>query len=125
MFSIAIKRNFESQHYLIGGNWGAENAPHTHDYQLELIVEGAKLNKHGFLLDIVELNQQVDEVLRQFQGVTLNTLPDFEGINPSLERFARILCASVAKRIRAENLSAMKIVLWESESAWASYRLEF
>lgn len=125
MFTLGIRRKFESQHYLIGGNWGAENAPHAHDYELELRLEAKKLNRHGFLLDIVEINEQVDELLEQFEGVTLNALPEFEGINPSLERFSRILCASIAKRIRTENLKSIQVILWESENAWASYRLEF
>ena len=125
MFTLGIRRKFESQHYLIGGNWGAENAPHSHDYELELRLEAQKLDHHGFLIDIEKINKQLDELLEKFQGVTLNALPEFEGINPSLERFSRILCASMAKRIRTENLRSIHLTLWESESAWASYRLEF
>ncbi len=125
MFTLGIIRKFESQHYLIGGNWGAENAPHSHDYQLELMIEGKNLDEHGFLLDIVDVNKQLDEVLDQYMGSTLNLLPDFEGINPSLEHFARIICSDLANKIRTENLISISAKLWESESAWASFRLEF
>ncbi len=125
MFSLGIRREFVAQHYLVGGNWGAENAPHSHDYRLEAVMQGKSLNRHGFLIDIVEAEHELDELLAQFRGVTLNTLPDFEGLNPSVERFARILCASLANRIRSESLTALTIKLWESPTAWASYRLEF
>jgi 6-pyruvoyltetrahydropterin/6-carboxytetrahydropterin synthase len=125
MFSLRVARRFEAQHYLIGGDWGAENAPHAHDYRLEFTLEGKELDGHGFLVDIVEIEQELDALLGVYEGVTLNELPDFEGLNPSLERFARILCAALARRVRKENLTALQARLWESERASASYRLEF
>ena len=125
MFSLRVARRFEAQHYLIGGDWGAENAPHAHDYRLELTLEGKELDGHGFLVDIVEIEQELDALLGVYEGVTLNELPDFEGLNPSLERFARILCAALARRVRTENLAVLQVRLWESERASASYRLEF
>ena len=125
MFSLRVARRFEAQHYLIGGDWGAENAPHAHDYRLELTLEGKELDGHGFLVDIVEIEQELDALLGVYEGVTLNELPDFEGLNPSLERFARILCAALARRVRTETLAALQVRLWESERASASFRLEF
>ncbi|MQC27444.1 MAG: 6-carboxytetrahydropterin synthase [Chloroflexi bacterium] len=125
MFSLCVQRDFEAQHYLIGGDWGEENAPHTHNYRLELTLEGDTLNHHGFLIDIEEVGRELDGLLATYRGATLNTLPDFEGLNPSLERFARIVCAALARRLRTEQLRAVNVRLWESQDASASYRLEF
>jgi 6-pyruvoyltetrahydropterin/6-carboxytetrahydropterin synthase len=125
MFSLAIRRNFESKHNLIGADWGPENDIHAHQYLLEVSLEGPKLNEHGFLLDIVDVDRQVDQLLETYRGETLNLLPEFEGLNPSLERFARILCAGLAKNIGTEELNAINIKLWEDQDAWASFRLEF
>jgi len=125
MFTLAIRRKFVSQHYLIGGDWGAENAPHAHDYELELSIKAEQLDQHGYLIDIVKINEHLDDLIAKFEGVMLNVLPEFEGLNPSLERFSRILCASLAKKIRTENLKSMELTLWESDIAWASYQLEF
>lgn len=125
MFSVGIRRKFQAQHFLIGGDWGAENQPHSHDYVVEVELEGQPLDEHGYLLDIDEIKRHLDELLSQFEGRMLNSLPDFEGLNPSLERFARILCAALANRVRNEQLTALTIKLWEDPVAWASYRLEF
>jgi 6-pyruvoyltetrahydropterin/6-carboxytetrahydropterin synthase len=57
--------------------------------------------------------------------MTLNDLPEFAGLNPSIENFARIICQSMAAEIKASNLSAITVLLWENEIAWASYRQEF
>jgi 6-pyruvoyltetrahydropterin/6-carboxytetrahydropterin synthase len=53
----------------------------------------------------------------------LNDYPEFEGLNPSIEHFSRILCQSLAAHIQAENLAAVTVRLWENEIAWAAYRL--
>jgi 6-pyruvoyltetrahydropterin/6-carboxytetrahydropterin synthase len=54
----------------------------------------------------------------------LNEKPEFEGLNPSIEHFARILAVSLDERIAAPNVSALKVVLWENETAWAAYSVK-
>ena len=43
MYTVAVRRDFIAQHYLIGGDWGAENELHSHHYQAEVQLEGAEL----------------------------------------------------------------------------------
>jgi 6-pyruvoyltetrahydropterin/6-carboxytetrahydropterin synthase len=124
MYTVAVKRDFIAQHYLIGGDWGAENELHSHHYALELQLEGAELDQHGYLVDIVDIEANLDAIVAEYGDQTLNDLPVFEGLNPSIEHFSKILCLALESRIRAANISALKIVLWENEIAWASYRLE-
>ena len=124
MYTVSVKRNFVAEHFLIGGDWGPENQAHSHDYQVEVQLEGATLDRHSYLVDIVEIKAQLDSLLNYFGNRTLNDLPEFEGLNPSLEQFARIFCQRLAKRIESPNLSAITIKLWEDESAWAAYRQE-
>lgn len=124
MYKIAVGRDFIAQHYLIGGDWGEENELHSHHYQLELQLEGAELDEHGYLVDIVHIEEALERLVSHYRDRTLNELPEFEGLNPSIEHFARILCLSLSRRIRAENIHAVTVKLWENEIAWASYRQE-
>jgi len=124
MYTLAIRRNFIARHFLIGGDWGAENFPNSHHYILELQLEGAALDQHGYLVDIVDVEKHLDEVIAEYKEKMLNETPAFAGINPSLEHFARILCQTLNEKIGAKNLTALKVVLWEHENAWASYRVE-
>ena len=32
MYTLGIKRDFIARHFLIGGDWGAENLPNSHHY---------------------------------------------------------------------------------------------
>lgn len=121
MYSVAVKRDFIAQHYLIGGDWGAENQLHSHHYQLELILKGEQLDQHGYLVDIVDIESALDAAIARYRDRTLNDLEEFTGLNPSIERFARALCQSLAARVQAPNLSAVRVKLWENEAAWAAY----
>jgi len=124
MYTVAVKRDFIAQHYLIGGEWGAENKLHSHHYALELQLKGTKLDHHGYLVDIVDIEANLDAIIAEYCDQTLNELSAFEGLNPSIEHFARILCLALDHRIQAANITALKVVLWENEIAWASYRHE-
>ncbi len=122
MYTVAVKRFFTAQHYLIGGDWGAENDWHSHHYALELQLEGAELDQHGYLVDIVDIESNLDALVAEHRDKTLNDLPAFAGLNPSIEHFSRILCLALDARIKAPNISALTVVLWENDIAWAAYR---
>lgn len=123
MYQVAVKRDFVGQHYLIGGDWGAENELHSHHYVVEVQLESAELDRHGYLVDIVDIERNLEALVASYRDKTLNDLPDFVGLNPSIEHFSRIFCAALAERIQAPNISAVTIKIWENEIAWASYRL--
>ncbi len=124
MHTLAVRRDFIAQHYLIGGDWGAENEPHSHHYVIELQLEGGTLDQHGYLVDIVEIESHLDSLVARYRDCALNELPEFAGLNPSIEHFSRICCQSLADEIQAPNIHAMTVKLWENEIAWAAYRHE-
>ena len=124
MYTLGVRREFIATHYLIGGDWGPENSPNSHHYILELQLEGNELDRHGFLVDIVDVEKHLDEVVGLYKEQMLNDCAAFAELNPSIEHFARILATSLSERIEAINISALKVVLWENDSAWAAYTLE-
>jgi 6-pyruvoyltetrahydropterin/6-carboxytetrahydropterin synthase len=124
MYTVAVKRDFVAQHFLIGGDWGAENLKHSHHYKVELQLEGATLDEHGYLVDIVNIEANLDALVADYRDKTLNDLHEFAGRNPSIEHFARNLCDRLAERIQAANISALTVKLWENEIAWAAFRKE-
>ncbi len=123
MYRLAVTRNFIAQHFLIGGDWGAENSKHSHPYKVQVLLRGATLNQHGYLVDIVQLENALTEIISQFSDRTLNDLTPFAGINPSLERFAKVLYEDLYARLALKDLS-LAVKLWENERDWAAYGLE-
>ena len=124
MYSLGVKRDFIARHFLIGGDWGPENFPNSHHYVLELQISGRELDQHGYLVDIVDVETHLDEIVSYYREQMLNDKPEFAGLNPSIEHFARILATSLSERIKADNITALKVVLWENEIAWAAYSVE-
>jgi 6-pyruvoyltetrahydropterin/6-carboxytetrahydropterin synthase len=124
MYQLAVKRDFVAQHYLIGGDWGPENDPHSHHYVIELKLEGAELDQHGYLVDIIEVEAKLDALVAYYRDHMLNDLPEFAGLNPSIEHFSRILCTSLAENIAAPNITRWAVTVWENDIAWAAFTLE-
>ncbi len=122
MYTLAVRRDFIAQHYLIGGDWGAENELHSHHYQVEVELVGEHLDPHGYLVDIVEVEKQLEAQVARFRDKTLNDLDEFTDLNPSLEHFARIFCQSLVSNFPAVGLNSVTVRLWENEIAWASYQ---
>lgn len=123
MYTVAVRRAFIAQHRLIGGDWGAENDLHSHHYQLELLLQGESLDRHGYLVDILDIERVLTTTIERYRDCTLNDLAEFAGLNPSIEHFSRILCQSLAAHITAANIRALEVRLWENDNAWAAYRL--
>jgi 6-pyruvoyltetrahydropterin/6-carboxytetrahydropterin synthase len=124
MYNLAVTRDFVARHFLIGGDWGDENSLHSHHYKVEVRLEGRELDRHGYLVDIVDIEKNLDKLVRVFRDHTLNELSDFEGLNPSIEHFTKIFCKKFVAKINTDNLTAVTLRMWENEIAWASYRME-
>jgi 6-pyruvoyltetrahydropterin/6-carboxytetrahydropterin synthase len=124
-YAMTVRTDFIAQHFLIGGDWGPENERNSHHYVLEVRLDGSELDQHGYLVDIVQVEAELRDLRMYFADRLLNDLPEFAGLNPSLEHFARIVCQRLAGRLAAPNLSGIEVRLWENDSASASYSQAF
>ncbi len=125
MYTVAVTKDFIANHFLIGGDWGAENYPHAHHYVLEVSIESETLDQHGYLVDIVEIEAALNSVVDYFRDSLLNDKPEFAGLNPSIEHFSRILSEKLLQGIHPPGQGALTVKLWENDSCWAAYRKQF
>ncbi len=120
MYSVTVKRVLIAQHYLVGGDFGRENELNSHRFEIVARYEGPSLDEHGFLIDIDVVARLLDAIVERYRDRTLNDLPEFEGLNPSVEHFARIVAERLA--IDAPNVAALEVTVWEDGSAAAGFR---
>jgi 6-pyruvoyltetrahydropterin/6-carboxytetrahydropterin synthase len=125
MYSVAIQREFIARHFLTGGDWGPENLPHGHQYRIEVEASGPRLDTHGYLIDIVDLEMRLEKVLAIYRDKLINDLPRFEGLNPSIEHFARIILTDFLQEGPLPHLAALTVRIWENNQAWSSYSKVF
>lgn len=124
MYSVAVQRDFIANHFLTGGDWGPENETHAHHYVVEVRVSGRELDDHGYVVDICEIETVIEEQVNRYRDQTLNRLAEFEGLNPSLEHFSRIISDSISEKIQTRNLTSLTVKIWENDIAWAAYTKE-
>lgn len=121
MYTVAVQRELIARHALVGRDFGPEGRPHSHRYLVEVRLTGEQLDRFGFLADIDELTARMEEVLDGFRDRLLNELPEFAGLNPSIEHLSRILCRAFRERLQMAPAAKMMVTIRESESAWAAY----
>jgi 6-pyruvoyltetrahydropterin/6-carboxytetrahydropterin synthase len=119
-YSVTVKRQLIAQHFLVGGDWGRENELNSHRYEIQARYEGSSLDRHGFLVDIEAIDGMLDGLVDRYRDRTLNELPEFDGLNPSVEHFARILSDRLV--ITAPNVDGLEVTVWEDDAASAAYR---
>jgi 6-pyruvoyltetrahydropterin/6-carboxytetrahydropterin synthase len=92
---------------------------------LELSLQSATLDQHGYLVDIVAIEAALDAVVDYFRDKTLNDKPEFSGLNPSIEHFSRILCEQLLARVAPPGNGTIQVKLWENATCWAAYQRSF
>lgn len=124
MYTLSVGTAFTAYHFLIGGDWGPENDRHPHDYRVEAILTGRTLDRHGYLVDITEVERALAVLKARYENATLNARPEFAGLNPSIEHFSRILWESLVREVPSldpERISEVRVRVWENEIAAAAY----
>jgi 6-pyruvoyltetrahydropterin/6-carboxytetrahydropterin synthase len=125
MYALALSRDFEARHFLVGGDWGPENEPHTHAYRVEVRLAAEDLDRHGYIVDLDDLDPLLDRVVGHYEGRLLNDLPEFKDLNPSIERLSRFFFDRLAAGLGPHRFAAIEVRIWETDKAWAAYRERF
>lgn len=123
MYNLMVHRDLVAQHYLTVPDCGPENEWHSHHFDVEVQLAGESLDENGYLVDIVAVEEQLDRLADRYEDSTLNELPEFDGLNPSVEHFARIVCTSLGEELDTSRVEEITVRIWEDDKAWASYTL--
>jgi len=121
MFKLKIVSNFSSAHNLKGYRGKCEEL-HGHNYKVELIVQGEKLDRIGMLCDFKILKKNLDDIIKNLDHRYLNKLEPFNRVNPTAENIAKYIFYEIRKKIQKLNLSVGEVIVWESENQCAIYR---
>jgi 6-pyruvoyltetrahydropterin/6-carboxytetrahydropterin synthase len=121
MYSTTVLTDSVAQHYLTVPNPGPEGVPHSHHYEVELTFRGPELNEYDYLVDIDDAEAALAEIADRYRDELLNDQPKFEGDNPSVERFARVIFDIVTDIVTDDTVTELTVTVWEDDEAAASY----
>lgn len=121
MFRLSVSRDFVAQHFLTVPDPGPEGEVHSHHFEVAVRFVGPELNEYGYLVDIDAVDAALDHLESRYRDVLLNDLPEFEGANPSVERFARVFGDRFVEHAPTDHPTRLTVKMWEDEDAWASH----
>jgi len=120
MFELKVITDFAAAHQLRNFRGNCEKL-HGHNWKVEVILSGDKLNEAGLLIDFREVKETTDRILKELDHSFLNDLPRFKNENPSSENIAAYLFEKLSGELNDNHLKVTKVTAWESDSACASY----
>ncbi|BAU22781.1 6-pyruvoyl tetrahydrobiopterin synthase [Caldimicrobium thiodismutans] len=121
MYRLKVQDHFSSAHYLRNYQGACENL-HGHNWKVELVVEGEKLNEIDILLDFKDIKKILKEVLSELDHRLINELPYFQEKNPSSENIARYIFDRVKDKLKVfEGVRVKEVTVFETEKASATY----
>ena len=129
---VTRRTHFNAAHRLFNPAWSdAENARvygpcanvnfHGHNYNLDVSVIGDIDPATGYVIDIKQLKDIVEErILSRFDHRNLNLdIPEFQGLVPTAENIVVVCWRLLAPAIPRGRLH--KLVLWETERNIVEY----
>lgn len=120
MYEISIQTVFSAAHRLRNYQGDCE-ALHGHNWKVQVTVQARTLNDIGLAIDFKMLKKITNETLDRLDHACLNDIAPFGDMNPSSENIARVLFEDMKTSIEAFGVSLVKISVWESDNAWATY----
>lgn len=120
MFEISVKTNFSAAHFLRGYP-GACARLHGHNWEVEVVLRGARTNELGLLADFRGIKLKLQEVVATFDHRELNSLPIFARENPSSENLARYLFRALASRLNRRGLKVCRVQVSEGAGTSAAF----
>jgi 6-pyruvoyltetrahydropterin/6-carboxytetrahydropterin synthase len=120
MYEVGVIDQFEAAH-MLRGNFGPATRRHGHTYKVELVVRGETLQDDGTLCDIGVLQEALKRAVGELNNRDLDDLPAFVKKNSTAELVAGWLVGQVKRSIPAGVIKSLKVRVWESPAAFASY----
>ncbi len=122
MFKLKVSSSFSAAHSLKNYQGKCENL-HGHNWKVELIVSGDKLNQTYILIDFKELKNILNLVLSELDHTNLNEHPYFSNTNPSSEKIAQYIFEKVKTLLKKyPNVKVEEVLVYETENSCAIYK---
>ena len=118
MFRLSINSSFSAAHAL--SIQGVREPVHGHDWQVQAVVEGPRLDSDGLLCDFHDLEALLAEILAPFQTANLNDAEAFAESNPSAEVVAQHIGDRLASALPA-HVRPVQVSVTEAPGCMATW----
>ena len=111
---------FSSAHRLRNYHGKCENL-HGHNWRVRLFVTRDHLDETGFVMDFKVLDAVLKDIMELLDHKDLNSLKEFETVNPTAENIALLVFRLAEKKISSIDgeVRVSKVHVWESDKSCA------
>lgn len=120
MYELKVITHFAAAHQLRNFRGKCEKL-HGHNWKIEVILRGERLNNAGLLIDFQEVKEATNSILKELDHSFLNEIPPFNHQNPSSENIAAYIFEKLSSKLNNNQIKVTKVTAWESDTASASY----
>ena len=121
MYYLKIVDYFAAAHNLINYKGKCEEL-HGHNWKVEILVKGDKLDKAGMLIDFKILKKFLKEILELLDHKYINQIEYFKGISPSSENIAKFIFEKMKEKLKDTNAEISEVRCWESINSCAIFK---
>ncbi len=98
MFTVSVETHFWASHQLTMPD-GSKEPAHHHNWSVRAEVGAEKLNSSGFVIDFLKLRKMLDNIVAQFDNITLEKIGYFQQNNPSAENVAKYIYEKLESKL--------------------------
>jgi 6-pyruvoyltetrahydropterin/6-carboxytetrahydropterin synthase len=120
MFEVAYETTFCATHRLTRDDQPIEPL-HGHDWRVEAVAAGERLDPIGVVVDFEVLKEAVGEIAARFHYKDINQHPAFAGRSPSAEAVARYFFEEVRRGMGEAGGLLRRVRVWEAPGCSATY----
>lgn len=121
MYELTVRSAFEAAHFIRGYD-GKCARLHGHNWTVEAVVRGLKLDELGMLVDFKILKAELNKVLDDFDHSFLNESETFKQDNPTAENLARKIFEKLsASEIFSGSTKLHAVKVHESPNSCVTY----
>lgn len=97
---------------------------HGHNYKVEVCVSGEVDNETGYLIDLKDLNQIIqDQVIKRFDHRNLNEdTQEFKDLNPTGENIVWVIWQLIREKL--DSRYRLSVKLWETDRNYFRFPAE-
>jgi 6-pyruvoyltetrahydropterin/6-carboxytetrahydropterin synthase len=124
MFELKVRNHFSAAHKILE-HPGKCSHLHGHNWNVDVTIQAAEVDRIGLAVDFSHLKALVKEVIEPLDHVYLNELSLFSTVstNPTAENRSRHIFNEIKGKLRAVAPQAhvTRVDLYETETCSASY----
>ena len=121
MYEILIEDEFAGAHRLRNYKGECENL-HGHNWKVQVVVSGEKLDKDGLLIDFRLLKKKLHDVLKNLDHTYLNNISFFKKENPTSENISYYIYKKLKILLKNLSVEMKKVTVWENNLQSATYK---